>query len=90
MQKLILCAIILLLSINQARAAKDEPTPATSAYVSLSDSMVLSEQKASDIKSPENREEIRRQATAQVQLLIADLSGNKDVSDILFSSNLVQ
>ena len=60
MQKLILCAIILLLSINQARAAKDEPTPATSVYVSLSEPMVLSEQKASDIKSPEKREEIRR------------------------------
>jgi flagellar FliL protein len=52
--------------------------------------MLLSEQKASDIKSPEKREEIRQQATAQVQSLIADLAGNNDISDILFSSILVQ
>ena len=52
--------------------------------------MPLSEQKASAIKSPEKREEIRQQATAQVQSLIADLSGNNDISDILFSSILVQ
>jgi flagellar FliL protein len=52
--------------------------------------MLLSEQKASDIKSPDKREEIRRQATAQVQSLMVDLSGSNDVSDILFSSILVQ
>lgn len=50
----------------------------------------LSEQKASDIKSPARREEIRQQLTAKVKQLIADLSGSKDVSDILFSSILVQ
>jgi flagellar FliL protein len=133
MQKLILCAIILLLGFTQARAAEDEPTPTSSAYVSLGDPMVLnlsgtsrltflqisadvlvsdsdaeetiklhvpairhslimllSEQKASDIKSPDKREEIRRQATVQVQSLMVDLSGSNDVSDILFSSILVQ
>ena len=52
--------------------------------------MLLSEQKASDIKSPAKREEIRQQATAQVQTLIVALSGSTDVSDILFSSILVQ
>ena len=52
--------------------------------------MLLSEQKASDIKSPQKREEIRQQATVQVQSLIADLSGNHDISDMLFSSILVQ
>ena len=52
--------------------------------------MLLSEQKASDIKSPQKREEIRQQATARVRSLIADLSGNDDVSDVLFSSILVQ
>lgn len=52
--------------------------------------MLLSEQKASDIKSPDKREEIRRQATAQVQSLMVDLSGSNDISDILFSSILVQ
>jgi flagellar FliL protein len=133
MQKLILCAIVLLLGFTQAKAAEDEPAPTSSAYVSLGDPMVLnlsgtsrltflqisadvlvsdsdaeetiklhvpairhslimllSEQKASDIKSPDKREEIRRQATAQVQSLMVDLSGSNDVSDILFSSILVQ
>jgi len=52
--------------------------------------MLLSEQKANDIKSPGKREEIRQQATARVKGLIADLSGSQDVSDVLFSSILVQ
>ena len=52
--------------------------------------MLLSEQKAGDIKSPARREEIRQQATSQVQALIANLSGSQDVSEILFSSILVQ
>ena len=52
--------------------------------------MLLSEQKAGDIKSPTKREEIRQQATAQVQSLMVALSGSSDVSDILFSSILVQ
>lgn len=52
--------------------------------------MLLSEQKAADIKSPTKREEIRQQATARVKGLIVDLSGNEDVSDVLFSSILVQ
>ena len=52
--------------------------------------MLLSEQKAGDIKSPVRREEIRQQATSQVQTLITDLSGSKEVSEILFSSILVQ
>jgi len=52
--------------------------------------MLLSEQKAQDIKSPGKREEIRQQATARVKGLIADLSGSQDVSDVLFSSILVQ
>lgn len=52
--------------------------------------MLLSEQKASDIKSPAKREEIRQQATAQVRSLMVALSGSTDVSDILFSSILVQ
>ncbi len=52
--------------------------------------MLLSEQKAKDIKSPAKREEIRQQATARVKGLIAELSGSQDVSDVLFSSILVQ
>ena len=52
--------------------------------------MLLSEQKANDIKSPGKREEIRKQLTTQVKRVIADLSGSKDVADVLFSSILVQ
>ena len=52
--------------------------------------MLLSEQKAKDIKSPGKREEIRQQATARVKGLIAELTGNQDVGDVLFSSILVQ
>jgi flagellar FliL protein len=52
--------------------------------------MLLSEQNAGDIKSPARREEIRQQATSQVQALIADLSGSEAVGEVLFSSILVQ
>ena len=52
--------------------------------------MLLSEQKASDIKTPARREEIRQQATARVKGLIAELSGSDGISDVLFSSILVQ
>ncbi len=52
--------------------------------------MLLSEQDAANIKSPGKREEIRRQATSQIRQLIADLSGNENVSEVLFSSILVQ
>ena len=52
--------------------------------------VLLSEQEARDIKSPEKREAIRKIATTQIKTLIAELSGNEDVSDVLFSSILVQ
>ena len=52
--------------------------------------MLLSEQKAGDIKSPGKREEIRQQATARIKGLIADLHGEDEVTDVLFSSILVQ
>lgn len=50
----------------------------------------LSEQDAKDMKTSSKREEIRKVATLQVQELIEGLSGNKDISDVLFSSFLVQ
>lgn len=133
MQKLILCATILLLGLTQAQAADDEVASKSSAYVSLGEPMVLnlsggkrltflqisadvlvsdadaestikihvpairhslimllSEQKAADIKSPTRREEIRQQATARVKGLMAELADSQDVSDVLFSSILVQ
>ncbi len=134
MQKLILCAMTLLLGFTQAQAADEEAAaPKSSAYVSLGEPMVLnlsgskrltflqisadvlisdadaestikthvpairhslimllSEQKAGDIKSPAKREEIRQQATARVKGLMAELADSQDVSDVLFSSILVQ
>ena len=52
--------------------------------------MLLSERKTGDIKSPATREEIRQQATIEVKQLIAELSGEEEVSEVLFSSILVQ
>ncbi|MDJ0778638.1 MAG: flagellar basal body-associated FliL family protein [Gammaproteobacteria bacterium] len=52
--------------------------------------MLLSEQKAADIKSPAKREEIRQVATANVKRLVTDLSGNGEVAEVLFSNILVQ
>ena len=52
--------------------------------------MLLSEQKAADIKSPGKREELRQVATANVKRLITDLSGEGEVAEVLFSNILVQ
>lgn len=52
--------------------------------------VLLSEQPARDMKSPSKREEIRKLAAAKIQELVAELSNNEDISDVLFSSFLVQ
>lgn len=52
--------------------------------------VLLSEQNANDMKSTTKREEIRQIATAQVQELLEEVAGNRDVKDVLFSSFLVQ
>jgi flagellar FliL protein len=52
--------------------------------------VLLSEQSEKDMKSPEKREEIRKTATAEIKALITELSNNKDIGDVLFSSFLVQ
>ena len=52
--------------------------------------VLLSEQKVRDMKSSAKREEIRKIASTKVQALIVDLTGSKDVGDVLFSSFLVQ
>jgi flagellar FliL protein len=52
--------------------------------------VLLSEQPAKDMKSPGKREEIRKTATVKIQTLIAELSNNEDIGDVLFSSFLVQ
>ena len=52
--------------------------------------VLLSEQNAIDMKSPDKREAIRSLATTQVKEIMVELAGNKDITDILFSSFLVQ
>ena len=52
--------------------------------------VLLSEQKAGDMKTAAKREEIRKTATAQVQALMQELADSQEVSDVLFSSFLVQ
>lgn len=52
--------------------------------------VLLSEQPARDMKSSAKREEIRSVATAQVQALMADLGTGASISEVLFSSILVQ
>jgi flagellar FliL protein len=52
--------------------------------------VLLSEQPAKDMKSSSKRETIRKTATAQIQELMTELADNKDISDVLFSSFLVQ
>jgi flagellar FliL protein len=52
--------------------------------------VLLSEQDAMDMKSPEKREQLRTLATTQVKELMVELADNNDITDILFSSFLVQ
>ena len=52
--------------------------------------VLLSEQSDVDMKSSMKREELRQQATAEVKQLITELTGQDLVSDLLFSSILVQ
>ncbi|MDH5353841.1 MAG: flagellar basal body-associated FliL family protein [Gammaproteobacteria bacterium] len=52
--------------------------------------VLLSEQSAIDMKSPSKREEIRKIATAQIKEKIVEMTGNEDISELLFSSFLVQ
>ena len=52
--------------------------------------VLLSEQSDVDMKSSMKREELRQQATSQVKELITELTGQDLVSDLLFSSILVQ
>lgn len=52
--------------------------------------VLLSEQPAKDMKSSARREEIRKIASTKIQQVVAELAGNEDISDVLFSSFLVQ
>jgi flagellar FliL protein len=52
--------------------------------------VLLSEQPAADLKTPEKRELVRQQATEEVRDMLAKLARNKGVEEVLFSSFLVQ
>ena len=52
--------------------------------------VLLSEQKAIDMKTASTREEVRQQLTLQVQEKIKELADNEDIEEVLFSKFLVQ
>ena len=52
--------------------------------------LLLSEQKAIDMKTPTKREELRQQATVDVRTIIEQLTGTPAVEEVLFSTVLVQ
>ncbi len=53
--------------------------------------LLLSEQKAMDMKTPTKREALRQQATQDVRNIIAELNGSNDgIEEVLFSTVLVQ
>ena len=98
MKKLILCSMMLMFCFTQVKAAEDEAKASTiSAYVSLGDPMVLNLsgpkrltflQISADVLVSDSDAEAT--IKTHVPALIADLSGSRDVSEILFSSILVQ
>lgn len=52
--------------------------------------VMLSEQNATDMKTPAKREEIRKQVTDAVRDMIEEMTNNNDIDEVLFSSFLVQ
>ena len=52
--------------------------------------VLLSEQLATDMKSPVKREEIRKQATSEIRDMIGQMASNQDIEEVLFSQFLVQ
>ncbi len=52
--------------------------------------VLLSEQKAVDMKTPAKREEVRKQATDEIRTMLGEMANNSDIDEILFSNFLVQ
>ncbi|MCK4709782.1 MAG: flagellar basal body-associated FliL family protein [Gammaproteobacteria bacterium] len=52
--------------------------------------VLLSEQKAIDMKTPATREEIRKKATTAIRDMIEQMTNNTGIEEILFSNFLVQ
>lgn len=52
--------------------------------------VLLSEQSASDMKTPAKRELVRQQASAEIREMMDSMADTKDVEEVLFSTFLVQ
>ena len=52
--------------------------------------VMLSEQSATDMKTPAKREQVRQQVTTQVRDMLKEMGDNPDVKEVLFSTFLVQ
>ncbi len=52
--------------------------------------LMLSEQNATDMKTPAKREEIRKKVTTAVRDMIDKMTNNNDIDEVLFSNFLVQ
>ncbi len=71
---------------DEAREVVEQHIPAIRHQLIL----VLSEQKAEDLKTPATREKIRQQLTNQVRDMIEEMTDNNDIDEILFTTFLVQ
>lgn len=71
---------------EEAKAVVEQHIPAIRHQLIL----VLSEQKAEDLKTPATREKIRQQLTNQVRDMIEEMTDNNDIDEILFTTFLVQ
>ena len=71
---------------DEAKAVVEQHIPAIRHQLIL----MLSEQKADDLKSPATREKIRQQLTNQVRDMIEEMTDNNDIDEILFTTFLVQ
>ena len=52
--------------------------------------LLLSEQKAIDMKTPAKREQLRQQATQDVRAMIEQMTGSTGIEEVLFTTFLVQ
>lgn len=76
----------ILVEDDEAKAAVEAHIPAIRHKLLI----LLSEQKAIDMKTSAKRNDIRKIATEQVQELMEELADNDDIEDVLFTSFLIQ
>jgi len=76
----------ILVTDDDAKAAVEANIPALRHQLIV----LLSEQKAIDMKTPAKRNDIRKLATEQIKEVMDQLTGNSDIEDVLFSSFLIQ